>query len=151
MKPNHEIILLVEDDEDDQFFIQVALEKAAIRDPLKTVNNGREAIAYLAGEEQYGDREKYPLPTIMFLDLKMPYMGGFEVLEWLRSRGDEFAGIVVIVLTSSPEERDHTRACQLGARSYLLKPPTRDMLIDIWKMLALRPAAKTQLRASAES
>ena len=138
MKPHEEIILLVEDDEDDQFFMQVALGKAGIRDPLRIVSNGREAMAYLAGEERYADREKFPLPTVIFLDLKMPYVNGFEVLEWLRGRGNDFAHIVVIVLTSSPEERDHIRAYQLGARSYLLKPPSRDMLRSVWQMLSLR-------------
>jgi CheY-like chemotaxis protein len=139
--PGH-IILLVEDDEDDQFFMQVALERAGIRDPLQVVSDGREAIAYLAGEGSYGNRSKYPRPTLIFLDLKMPYVSGFEVLEWLRARGDEFKEVAVVVLTSSPEERDHKRAYQLGARSYLLKPPTGEMLLDIMKMLALRPPGR---------
>lgn len=141
MKNRPEIILLVEDEVDDQFFMQVAMEKAGIRDPLHVLDDGRDAIAYLKGEGIYADRAKHPLPTVMFLDLKMPFVGGFEVLEWLRSRGDEFKGLAVIVLTSSPEERDYTQAYQLGARSYLLKPPTREMLLDIWKTLALRPYA----------
>jgi len=140
LKPSSEIILLAEDDEDDQFFMQVALEKAGISDPLRIVNNGREAIAYLAGEGPYTNREQFPLPTLLFLDLKMPYVNGFEVLEWLRNRTAEFTHLSIIVLTSSPEERDHTRAYQLGARSYLIKPPTSEMLVDIWKLLALRPA-----------
>ena len=140
MKASREIILLVEDDLDDQFFMQVALEKAGIRNALHIVNDGRAAIAYLAGEGPYADREQFPLPTVLFLDLKMPYVNGFEVLDWMRGRGHEFATIVIVVLTSSPEERDHTRAYQLGARTYLIKPPTREMLLDIWEMLALRPA-----------
>lgn len=139
MNPRPEVILLAEDDENDQFFMQIALQRAEVRDPLHIVGNGRDAIAYLAGEKPYDDREKYPQPTILFLDIQMPYLSGFDVLEWLRSRRNEFSNLVVIVLTSSPEERDHTRAYQLGARSYLLKPPTREMILDIWKMLALRP------------
>jgi CheY-like chemotaxis protein len=137
-----QIILLVEDDEDDQFFMKIALDKAGIHDPLQIANNGREAIAYLSGGGEFADRRHFPLPTVIFLDLKMPYVTGFDVLEWLRSRGDEFAGIPVIVLTSSPEQRDQTRACELGARSYLLKPPTREMLLDVWKTLTLGASAK---------
>lgn len=139
MSPRPEIILLVEDDEDDRFFMQLALRRAAIDDPLHHVPNGREAIAYLNGDGAYADRAKFPRPTVMFLDLKMPYAGGFEVMEWMRQRS-QFADIVVIVLTSSAEERDHTRAYQLGARSYLLKPPAREMILDVWKLLALRLA-----------
>src|SRR5262249_50156824 len=124
-----EIILLVEDDEDDQFFMKVALDKAGIRDPLQIANDGREAISYLAGDGAFSDRTLFPLPTIIFLDLKMPYVNGFGVLEWLRTRGNEFSSTPVVVLTSSPEERDQTHAYELGARSYLLKPPTREMLL----------------------
>jgi CheY-like chemotaxis protein len=137
VKPKEEIILLVEDDEDDQFFMKIALQKAGISDPLRIVKDGQEAIAYLGGEGEFTDRERFPLPRIIFLDLKMPYVNGFGVLEWLRSRGDQFAGTPVIVLTSSPEERDQTRAYQLGARCYLLKPPTRDTLLEVWKTLSL--------------
>jgi CheY-like chemotaxis protein len=137
MKTKGEIILLIEDDEDDQFFMKIALEKAGIQDPLQIANDGREAIAYLGGDGEFADRGLFPLPTVIFLDLKMPYVNGFGVLEWLRSRGDEFADTPVIVLTSSPEERDQKHACQLGARAYLLKPPTREMLLDVWKMLAM--------------
>jgi len=137
VKEKIESILLVEDDEDDQFFMKIALEKAGIRDPLKIVNDGRQAIAYLSGDGEYADRALFPLPTLIFLDLKMPYINGFGVLEWLRERG-EFSNVPVIVLTSSPEERDQTHAYQLGARCYLLKPPTREMLLDVWQKLALR-------------
>lgn len=142
MTSRPERILLVEDDEDDRFFMQLALQRAAIVDPLQVVNNGREAIAYLSGDAAYADRAKFPLPTVIFLDLKMPYLGGFEVLEWIRSR-PQFAAIAIIVLTSSAEERDHKRAYQLGARSYLLKPPSRDMILEVWKALALRPEPRS--------
>jgi CheY-like chemotaxis protein len=137
MSPHREIILLVEDDEDDQFFMRDALKRADIRDPLQVVNNGRDAVAYLTGDGRFADRQAYPLPSVVFLDLKMPLMDGFAVMEWIRARR-EFADLVIIVLTSSPEERDHTRAYQLGARSYLLKPPTRETLTDVWRTLALR-------------
>jgi len=142
VKPKEAIILLVEDDEDDRFFMKIALEKAGIADALRIANDGREAIHYLGGEGEFSDRERFPLPRIIFLDLKMPYVNGFGVLEWMRGRGNEFLGTPVIVLTSSPEERDQARAYQLGARCYLLKPPTRETLLDVWKTLSLDPAAQ---------
>ena len=123
-------ILLVEDDADDQMLFREALTEIHPSITCHVANDGVEAMNFVSQPPPY---------EMIFLDLKMPFVGGFEVLEWIRYRGREFADIVVIVLTSSPEQRDHARAYQLGARSYLLKPPTRDMLLDILKMLALRP------------
>jgi CheY-like chemotaxis protein len=127
-------ILLVEDNDDDVFVFERVLRKAAIENPLHIARHGQEAVDYLGGVGQYADRESFPLPFIIFLDLKLPYLSGFEVLRWIRSYS-ELAEIVVIVLTSSPEEKDHERAYGLGARSYLIKPPRPDMLLDLAKSL----------------
>jgi CheY-like chemotaxis protein len=123
-------ILIVEDNPDDLFAIQRALRKANIRNPVAVVTDGRDALDYLAGVGRFADRALYPLPFMMFLDLKLPYVDGFDVLAWLRARA-ELDGIVVIVLTSSDEDRDHRRAYALGARSYLVKPPTADALVQL--------------------
>lgn len=127
-------ILLVEDNEDDVFVFKRVLQKAAIDNPLQIATNGQKAIDYLGGIAQHGNRELSPLPFLVFLDLKLPYLSGFEVLRWIRSR-PELNSILVIVLTSSPEEKDHERAYALGARSYLIKPPTPEMLLDLAKSL----------------
>jgi CheY-like chemotaxis protein len=116
-------ILIVDDNEDDVFAIRRALAKAGIGNPQQIASNGQVAIDYLSGVGAFADRAKFPLPFIVFLDLKMPFRDGFEVLEWIRQR-PEFNAIVVVVLTGSDEVRDHQRAYALGARSYLVKPPT---------------------------
>ena len=126
---NQPSILLVEDNDDDIFLMRRALAKAKLTCPLQVVTDGQEAIDYLSGVQKYSDRSNYPLPDVIFLDLKLPYIHGFEVLSWLRQQ-PALKEVAVIILTSSPEERDRQRARELRARSYLVKPPTRDMLLE---------------------
>jgi CheY-like chemotaxis protein len=131
-------ILLVEDNDDDVFFMRHALHKAKVGLPVQVVPDGQAAMDYLGGEGRYADREKYPLPTLIFLDLKMPYVNGFEVMEWMQRQ--PFAPeIQVVVLTSSPEDRDRQRAKELGARAYLVKPPTEEMILQTMHFILARP------------
>lgn len=127
-------ILLVEDSEDDVFIMKHALKQAHISNPLHVVTTGQAAVDYLSGVNEYADREKFPLPFIVFLDLKLPFVDGFEILAWMKPR-HELSSMVVVVLTSSPEEKDHERAYALGARSYLVKPPTAQALKDVFDSL----------------
>jgi CheY-like chemotaxis protein len=131
-------ILLVEDNDDDVFFMRHALQKAKVGLPVQVVPNGQAALDYLSGEGRYADREKYPLPTLIFLDLKMPYVNGFEVLAWMQ-RQTFTPEIQVVVLTSSPEDRDRQRAKELGARAYLVKPPTEEMILQTMHFIMVRP------------
>jgi CheY-like chemotaxis protein len=128
------IFLLVEDNEDDVFFMQRAFQQAGVHNPLHVVRNGEEAIEYLSGQNDYSDRERYPLPDLIFLDLKMPGVNGFEVLKWMR---EQSLKLPVAVLTSSPEEIDRQLAFDLGAECYLLKPPSKEMVLDCIKRFAL--------------
>ncbi len=116
-----EHILLVDDDSNDVLLIQRAFQKAGLRDVLRVVRNGEEAIEYLSGNGRYADRDSFPFPFLLLLDLKMPGVDGFEVLEWIRSRKD-LRRLLVVVLTSSNLQADVDRAYELGANSYLVKP-----------------------------
>ena len=118
---NDEFILLVEDDDNDVVLIQHAFKKAGLKESLKTVSSGEEAIDYLSGNGMYADRERFPLPFLLLLDLKMPGTNGFEVLHWVRSASD-LKRLLVVVLTSSNLQADVDRAYELGANSYLVKP-----------------------------
>jgi CheY-like chemotaxis protein len=120
-------ILLVEDDEDDVFIFHRALKDAGISNPVQLVTHGRQAVEYLSGAGKYADRGAYPFPFIVFLDLKLPYLSGFDVLKWIRRR-PELEPIIVVVLTSSDEDRDHSTAYQFGARSYIVKPPDGEQI-----------------------
>jgi CheY-like chemotaxis protein len=120
------VFLLVEDNEDDVFFMRRAFKDARLPNQLHVVNSGEAAIEYLSNTGPYSDPEQYPLPDLVFLDLKMPGLDGFDVLSWMRQ--ERGLSVPVAVLTSSPEDSDRTRATILGADCYLLKPPTQAML-----------------------
>lgn len=115
------VILLAEDLEDDVLLIRRAFREAGFLNRLQVASNGRETIAYPAGTGRYANRDEYPLPTLLLLDLEMPYQDGFEVLKWISQR-PELRTLRVVVLSGSGREEDITRAYGLGANSYLVKP-----------------------------
>lgn len=126
-------ILLVEDEPNDVFLIERAFRKCDSPHPLQSVHDGEQAIAYLCGAREFADRQKYPLPSLVLLDLKLPRRGGLEVLAWLRSRHDNLKRLPVVVLTSSKQASDVNRAYELGANSYLVKPVAFDGLLELIK------------------
>jgi CheY-like chemotaxis protein len=126
----NEFILLAEDDPNDVLLIQRAFQKAGFKNMLKVVRDGEQAIEYLAGRGAYSNRERFPLPYLLLLDLKMPGTDGFEVLQWLRGEPD-LKRLLVVVLTSSNLQADVDRAYELGANSYLVKPVEFDEMVDL--------------------
>jgi len=130
LNSNRAVILVAEDDENDVFLIKRALHQAQFENPLQVVQTGEDAIAYLKGSPPFGDREKFPIPALVLLDLKMPRKNGFEVLAWIRQQ-PEYNALAVVVLTSSQESADINRAYALGANSYLVKPANFLSLVDM--------------------
>jgi CheY-like chemotaxis protein len=114
-------ILLVENNQDDILLILRAFQRAGINRRIQAVTSGMDAVAYLQGTPPYDGREKYPLPALVMLDIKMPGMDGFEVLRWIR-RQWEFFQLCVVMLTSSDHISDANQAYHLGANSFLVKP-----------------------------
>jgi CheY-like chemotaxis protein len=127
-------ILVVDDNEDDVFALRRALKKANIANPQQVLTHGQAAIDYLSGTGEYADRSRFPLPFLMLLDLKMPFRGGFEVLEWAGQQ-PELSGLAIIILTGSDEIKDHQRAYALGARSYVVKPPSPQDLQQVMRSM----------------
>lgn len=123
-------ILLAEDDENDVFLMRRALERASVPNPLFVVRNGQEAIDYLGGRGQYSERQKFPVPGLMLLDLKMPWMDGFDVLKWLRGQ-PQFDRFPVVVLTSSKLQADVDQSRELGVYDYRVKPQSFDDLVRL--------------------
>jgi CheY-like chemotaxis protein len=123
-------ILLAEDEENDVFFVKQAFEEVGILNPLQVVQDGKEAMDYLNGNGGYADRERFPLPCLMLLDLKLPRVMGLEVLKWMRGQ-PELRSLIVIILTSSRLEPDIEMAYQLGANAYLVKPSSPRELREI--------------------
>lgn len=123
-------ILVVEDNEDDLFFMRRTLKAVAPKLLVRFVTDGRAALQYLRGTESFVDRAEYPLPSVVFLDLKLPFLHGLEVLAAIRS-DPALQALRVFILTSSSEEKDRARAQELGVQGYLVKPPTPEMLAPI--------------------
>lgn len=121
MKWERLIILLVEDEENDVYFMERATAETGGGHQIHPVRDGREALSYLCGEGEFEDRVKFPLPNVIITDLKMPFMGGFELLKWLREH-PECSVIPTIVFSSSRREEDVREAYRLGASSYITKP-----------------------------
>jgi CheY-like chemotaxis protein len=117
------MILLVEDNEDDVFILKRLLKKLGRNLPIQVVTDGQQALDYLQAAGQFTDRAVYPSPSLIFLDLKLPLVHGFEVLAWIKQH-PSLQEIPVAILTSSPEASDLERALSLGAQTFLVKPPT---------------------------
>jgi CheY-like chemotaxis protein len=114
-------ILLVEDQADDVFLMERALQKTHLKHPLRVVTDGQKAIEYLGGEDDYADRNAFPFPGLVILDLKMPGVTGFEVIEWMR-KNQRTQLTPIIVLSSSSLPADINRTYELGANAYMVKP-----------------------------
>lgn len=127
-------ILLAEDNPDSVLLIQRAFRRANIPYPIQVVQDGESVILYLTGGNRYVDRERYPFPSLLLLDLKIPIKSGHEVLEWLRQQ-PHLKRLPVVILTSSKEMSDINRAYDLGANSYLVKPVGFDNLLETIKTL----------------
>lgn len=136
MNSDEYTILLVGDNPDDVLIARRALSKAGVANPIQIVEDGQAAIDYLAGKGEYADRESFPIPILVLLDLNMPHKSGFDVLAWMKKQGN-LEEVPVVVLTSSTDRRDTERAYSLGANSYLVKPLTPNEVWDTLKSLSL--------------
>jgi DNA-binding response OmpR family regulator len=126
-------ILLVEDEEGDVFFMQLAMKKADVLNPLQVASDGQEAIDYFKGVGKFANREEFPLPCLVLLDLKLPRVMGLDVLKWIRQQPG--VGVIVIILSSSREEADIATAYRSGANGYLVKPSEVNQLTDMVKSI----------------
>lgn len=118
-----ERILLIDDSEADVVLIQRALKRAGLEDPVFWIRDPEEAIAYLHGSREYANRDLYPIPNILLLDIRMPKMDGLEILRWLKGQ-PELNRVLVVMVTGIEDTRRINEAYQLGAQSYLNKEGT---------------------------
>lgn len=116
----YQVILVAEDKEDDITLLRRAFQNANITNPIHIVRDGKECIQYLSGTGKYANRDEYPIPVLLLLDLKMPHINGFEVLKWIRAQ-PTLKLLPVVVLTTSEDIFDINRAYELGANSFLVK------------------------------
>lgn len=125
-------ILLAEDNEDDVFFFKNAAKKAGWTHEIVVAPNGRVAIEVLQ-QHITGEARVNPL-SLVLLDLKMPFVGGLEVLEWARTQ-PELRFLPISVLTSSEQESDIETAYRLGAASFLVKPSQPEGLGELLRTI----------------
>jgi two-component system response regulator len=116
-------ILLADDDDDDRELIRDALQDARLASDMRFVGDGQELLDYLRREGRYAGATDAPRPAIILLDLNMPRKDGREALAEIRS-DRQLGSIPVIVLTTSSDEQDIVRSYELGANSFITKPPT---------------------------
>lgn len=120
-------VLYAEDDTNDAFFMRHAFGKLSEAVTLQIVSNGRDVLHYLNCEGEYGDRSRYPVPSLLLLDVKMPVLSGLEVLAEVRSH-PEFAAMPVLMFSSSAQESDVAHSRRLRANAYFVKPANATQL-----------------------
>jgi CheY-like chemotaxis protein len=130
------VILLVEDSPDDEALTLRALKKNNIRNEVVVARDGVEAVDYLFGTGVHAGRDLSALPQVVLLDLKLPKMDGFEVLERIRS-SEATKFLPVVILTTSNEDQDRIRGYGLGANSFVRKPVEFDKFIEAVRQLGL--------------
>ena len=129
-----DLVLVAEDNPDDAILLRRAIDKAGITARVKIVNDGEEMLLYLQGRGVYTNRDAYPLPNLIILDLKMPRKSGLEVLLWM-SENQDLAVVPTIVLSASNLEKDVRQAYNLGANTYFVKPTTFEELVSTMRMV----------------
>jgi CheY-like chemotaxis protein len=132
--PERAVILIAEDEEDYVLLLKQAFSQANIRNPMHFVSTGMQLMSYLKGEAKYANRDEYPLPDLLLLDIKLPGFTGLEILRWVRSQPG-LSGMRVLILTSSEEMKDINDAYRLGANSFLLKPYDFGDLVHLAKVI----------------
>ena len=128
------LLLAVDDDADQAIFLTRAFRKAGLPDTLRIVETGAQALDYVAGRGAYADRTLHPLPTHLFVDLRMPGLDGLEFLDRIRRDGLD---VRAAVLTSSTQPSEVKRAYEAGVDLYLVKPLSLERLAEMVE--GLRP------------
>ena len=130
-------ILIVEDSDEDKYFLVWALKTLDLKYPIHVVSNGEEAISYLSANPPFEDRARFPIPHLMVLDLSMPKVDGFEVLKWINTQ-PSLDGLNAVVFSGSNRESDIEKAKRLGAKDYIVKPADTLALVGVVRELTFK-------------
>ncbi len=138
-------ILLVEDNQTDIDITLRAFKKAELKNNLFFVSDGEEAVNYILRKGEFNDGEKYPKPDLILLDINLPKLNGFQVLEKIKAE-EKFRMIPVIMLTSSNNEDDINKCYSLGCAGYIQKPINYERFLEMinlfnifWQEICLLP------------
>jgi len=144
----HPVVLVVEDNHDEATAIRESFEQLGYTEPIQILERGSEAIGYLDGLGQYSQRNRFPLPDFVLIDLDLGDANAFEILEWLKNK-PELGGIRTVIMTNGENVASMNRAYQLGAASFITKPLSFSEFRDTIQSLYNQWAAKN--RALSES
>lgn len=146
MTLKHYTVLMVENNRNSAALLQKAYQHLGFTNPIHLVTDGRDAVDYLAGNWIYENRNLYPLPMLVLLDLDLPRISGFEVLKWVRQQSG-LEQLRIVVFCDSQKQQDIDRAYAYGANSYLYKPSGFKALLEMvkalheyWVLLSERPS-----------
>jgi CheY-like chemotaxis protein len=131
---NSIVILMADDDDDDYLLAEKALKQSKLINTLRRVKDGEELIEYLLNVGDFTDKDKYPRPGVILLDLNMPRKDGREALREIKSNPD-LNDIPVVVFTTSKAEEDIYRSYKLGVNSFITKPVTFESLVQVMQTL----------------
>lgn len=143
----HPTVLHVDDCPNDAMLVQAACQKANALFHLQNVEGGEQAIAYLDGVGKFADRRRFPSPSLILLDLKMPRANGVETIQWIRCH-PLFHNVPILVLSGSELKDDMQRAFAAGANSYFVKPLKFESLVALIQKISatwLNPAMQSPI------
>jgi CheY-like chemotaxis protein len=129
------IILVADDDAEDRMLVKEALEENRLKNSIHFVENGEELVDYLHNKGKFSDKDQYPTPGLILLDLNMPKKDGREALKEIKA-DPHLRLIPVVVLTTSKAEEDILKTYNLGVSSFITKPVTFAGLVGIMKTLS---------------
>jgi CheY-like chemotaxis protein len=135
-------VLIVEDNQDDARLLHRELVLVGVRNPIQFVGNGEQFFSYVKGEGEYQDRDKFPYPILVMLDLRMSPRDGYDVLRWLRANPN-YNTFPVLVVSVLEEQHKITEAYRLGAKTFLRKPITRRALKEALQGVNVLPSAES--------
>ena len=129
------VILIADDDAEDRMLVKDALDEGRLKNDFHFVENGEELVDYLHNRGKFSDKDKYPTPGLILLDLNMPKKDGREALKEIKN-DPHLRLIPVVVLTTSKAEEDILRTYDMGVSSFITKPVTFTALVDVMKTLS---------------
>jgi two-component system response regulator len=132
----NKVILLVEDNPDDEALTLRAFKKNNIMNEVVVARDGSAALDYLFAMNKFVGRDVREWPAVVLLDLKLPKLGGLDVLRKIRA-DERTRTMLVVVLTSSKEEEDVAESYGLGVNGYVRKPVNFSQLVEAVKQIGL--------------
>lgn len=130
-------VIVIDDEPDDLFFIRRLFEKGGAKNPVVTFLDSEDAMSFLSAIRIVVSKVPEFTPCVLFTDIKMPKLDGFELLRWIRKQR-EFDPLTLVAMSSSDEEKDVELAQKLGADRYLIKYPSPETLAELIADAALK-------------